>query len=128
MKLRSLTVRVCLIATSAVAAFFTHSAVAAPRAPAAASTGRYEIYTLPLADGFVPRSAMYTPSGRVLVSSTQEGEQDQRQVTLVVMDDDGRNARTIFSQAVPPRPKDKRRARARATPSALAEIADADQG
>jgi hypothetical protein len=105
-KLRSLTVRVCLITTGAVAASFTHSALAAPLAAAAASTGRHEIYTLPLADGFVPRSATYTPSGRVLVSSTQEGAQDQRHVTLVVMDDDGRNARTIFSQAVPPRPKD----------------------
>jgi hypothetical protein len=79
--------------------------VAAQSGALTAPIGRHEIYTLPLDKGFVPRSATYTPSGRVLVSSAR-GEAEQRQVTLVVMDDDGRNARTIFSQAVAPRPKD----------------------
>src|SRR5262245_8185540 len=85
---------------------------AAQSSAVAAPIGRHEIYTLPLDAGFEPRSATYTPSGRVLVSLTREDArhqqdgQQQREVTLAVMDDDGRNAHTIFSQAVPPRPKD----------------------
>jgi len=79
--------------------------IAAQSAASIDPIGRHDIYTLPLDKGFQPRSATYTPSGRVLVSSTR-GDTQQRQVTLVVMDDDGRNARTIFSQVVPPRPKD----------------------
>jgi len=93
----------CLIASLVVTGACGDVMAAKSPAPAAAIS-KYEVYTLPLAEGFMPRSATYTPSGRVLVSSTQD--EGQRQLTLVVMDDDGRNARTIFSQAVPPRPKD----------------------
>jgi hypothetical protein len=54
----------------------------------------------------VPRSGTYTPSGKVLVSYQTPGNSDPRQVNLVIVDDDGGNARTIFSQRLPDRPKD----------------------
>jgi hypothetical protein len=64
------------------------------------------VRTLPLDSGLALNSATYTPSGKVLVSYRPIGSSDERDLTLVVMDDDGRNARTIFRQRVPDRPKD----------------------
>ena len=62
--------------------------------------------TLPLDPGLRPSSATYTPSGKVLVASEAQGENGERQLTLHVMEDDGKNARMIFSQVLPSRPKD----------------------
>lgn len=73
---------------------------------AASSIGRYQVSTIALEQGIVPVSATYTPSGKVLVSYRKDGEADRRKVSLAVMDDDGRNMRTIFSQALPVREKD----------------------
>jgi len=68
--------------------------------------GRTQIRTLSLGPDMIPRSGTYTPSGKVLVSYQTPGNSDPRQVSLAIVDDDGRNARTIFSQRVPDRPKD----------------------
>lgn len=87
-------------------ALVTLALTAAGAPAAAAAIGRHEIYTLPLPSGLTPSSATYTPSGRVLVASTKPGQHGDRDVTLVVMDDDGGAARTIFSQTAPARPKD----------------------
>jgi hypothetical protein len=61
---------------------------------------------LPLDAHMALNTATYTPSGKVLVAYRPLGSSDERDVTLVVMDDDGRNARTIFKQRLADRPKD----------------------
>lgn len=71
-----------------------------------ADVGRVEISTVPFDETLDMRSATYTPSGKILVSYARNREVDPRFVTLAVMDDDGRNLRTIFSGAIPPRDKD----------------------
>jgi hypothetical protein len=70
------------------------------------SIGRYEIYTVPFDPALQVRSATYTPSGKVLVSYAKDALQPRRQIELATMDDDGRNMRPFFSQALPERPKD----------------------
>lgn len=91
----------------ALACGTTSSAQGAPSAAGAgASVGRTQVRTLSLGPDMVPRSGTYTPSGKVLVSYQTPGNSDPRQVNLAVVDDDGRNARTIFSQRLPERPKD----------------------
>lgn len=67
--------------------------------------GRVEVSTVPFDADLVLRSATYTPSGKVLVSYGEKGA-DPKIVKLAVMDDDGRNMRTFFSQAIPAREKD----------------------
>jgi hypothetical protein len=67
--------------------------------------GRVDVSTVPFDADLVLRSATYTPSGKVLVSYTEKGA-DPKVVKLAVMDDDGRNMRTFFSQAIPAREKD----------------------
>src|SRR3546814_20442690 len=57
-------------------------------------------------DLLVVRSATYTPSGKVLVSYAIDGNQDEPQLNLAVMNDDGTNLHTFFSQKVPARDKD----------------------
>lgn len=78
--------------------------VASSVGPLAADNVR--VRTLPLDPGLALNSATYTPSGRVLVSYRPQGSTDGRDLTLVVMNDDGRGARTIFKQRLPDRPKD----------------------
>src|SRR3546814_911431 len=68
--------------------------------------GRYEISTIPVPGDLVVRSATYTPSGKVLVSYAIDGNQDEHQLNLAVMNDDGTNLHTFFSQKVPAREKD----------------------
>src|SRR3546814_9010816 len=67
--------------------------------------GRYEISTIPVPGDLVVRSATYTPSGEVLVSYAIDGNQDEHQLNLAVMNDDGTNLHTFFSQKVPARQK-----------------------
>lgn len=68
--------------------------------------GRHEISTVPVDPGTIVRSATYTPSGKVLVSFAKSAEQDERQVELATMDDDGKSFRPFFSARIPDRPKD----------------------
>lgn len=111
--------RLGLVSVLAVLAGSVHARTAEPAAvpapasksaTAAASTsnsiGRYEIYTVPFDPDLVFRTATYTPSGKVLVSYAKDASQPRRQVDLATMDDDGRNLRPFFSQALPERPKD----------------------
>src|SRR3546814_13791874 len=74
--------------------------------------GRYEISTIPVPGDLVVRSATYTPSGKVLVSYAIDGNQDEHQLNLAVMNDDGTNLHTFFSQKVPAREKDNEIGRA----------------
>lgn len=90
---------------------FAGATAASCQAPAtssvpALSIGRHEVRTLPLSGDVTPRSATYTPSGHVLVSYERPDAKDPRQVNLAIMDDDGRNMRTIFSQLLPMHEKD----------------------
>lgn len=80
--------------------------VAGTVAGTAPGIGRYEITTVPLEPGLVLRSATFTPAGKILVNFARSETQDRRQIELATMDADGRNMRTFFSAAVPPRPKD----------------------
>lgn len=75
-------------------------------AAAVSSIGRYEVATIPLDPSVAVRSATYTPSGKVLLSYGNDEAEDRRQVNLATIDDDGRNMRPFFSQAIPARPKD----------------------
>lgn len=68
--------------------------------------GRYEVRTVPVAPDTKVRSATFTPSGKILVSFARDDSRNRREVNLATMDEDGRNMRTFFSQAIPPRPKD----------------------
>jgi hypothetical protein len=95
-----------LVLTVATAACAPEQAVERPAVRAGEGIGRYQVSTLPLPVGLRPLSATYTPSGKVLVSYGRDGSEDERQVNLATLDDDGRNFRTFFSQAVTVRPKD----------------------
>lgn len=64
------------------------------------------VRTLPIDPRLALSTATYTPTGKVLAAYRPLGTADERDVTLVVMDDDGRNARTIFKQRLADRPKD----------------------
>lgn len=75
-------------------------------APSDLKIGRHLIRTLPLDPGIAPISATYTPSGKVLVAYRSPGSTDRRELNLAVVDDNGRNLRTFFSQRLPDRPKD----------------------
>ncbi len=68
--------------------------------------GRVEIFTVPLAPDIRLRSATYTPSGNVLVAYYPDATADVRHLSLAVMDDNGGNMRTFFSQPLPDRDKD----------------------
>jgi hypothetical protein len=68
--------------------------------------GRVAISTIPLQPDVRLRSATYTPSGKVLLSYYNNQAQDERDISLAVMDDDGSNMHTFFSQTVPPREQD----------------------
>jgi hypothetical protein len=68
--------------------------------------GRVEIDTIPFASDLRLRSATYTPSGKVLVSYFDKSAKDERDISLAVMDDDGANLRTFFSERIPDREKD----------------------
>jgi hypothetical protein len=92
-----------IVATSA--ASLCSPTVAAESQPTS-SIGRHQIRTLPLEGDVNPLTATYTPSGRVLVSYEKPEVKDPRQVNIAIMDDDGRNMRTIFSQLLPVREKD----------------------
>ena len=74
--------------------------------PVGPAPDRVQVRTLPLDPGLALSTATYTPSGKVLAAYRPLGSSDERDVILVVMDDDGRNARTIFKQRLPERPKD----------------------
>lgn len=79
-----------------------------PTAPAMRQTsvGRIAVSTVPFPDDLIIRDATYTPTGKVLVSYISKGKNDPRDVNLAVIDDDGTNMRTIFSQVLPQREKD----------------------
>lgn len=68
--------------------------------------GRVEILTVPLGPAVRLRSATYTPSGKVLIAYYPDASENIRQLSLAVMDDDGENLRTFFSQLIPERDKD----------------------
>jgi hypothetical protein len=68
--------------------------------------GRTVLSTVPVAPDVTVRSATYTPSGKVLISSAQASDKDERQLSLATMDDDGRHFRTFFTGAIPNRAKD----------------------
>ncbi|MET1754517.1 hypothetical protein ABVV53_03455 [Novosphingobium sp. RD2P27] len=72
----------------------------------AGAIGRYEVFTIPFDPELAFRSATYTPSGKVLVSYAENPNQPRREIMLATQDDDGRNFRPFFSQALPERPKD----------------------
>lgn len=95
------------LATSMLAAC-AHAPASQPGAASASMSdvGRHQVSTLPLPQGVIVRSGTYTPSGKVLVSYASNEAQDRRQVSLATVDDDGRNFRPFFSQALPVRPKD----------------------
>lgn len=76
------------------------------RSSAAPTANKVRVRTLPLDPALALSTATYTPSGNVLVAYRPKGSSDERDVTLVVMDDQGRSARTIFKQRLPDRPKD----------------------
>lgn len=67
---------------------------------------RIDVATVPFDQKRDVRSATFTPSGRILVSYADGPDADRRFVTLATMDDDGKNMRTFFSQAIPARAKD----------------------
>ena len=68
--------------------------------------GRVVVRTVPVDPNLIVRSATYTSSGKVLVSYARSGKQDERQLDLAVIDDDGRNMRSVWSGQLPARPKD----------------------
>ena len=72
----------------------------------ARAIGRYEVFTVPFDPNLTLRTATYTPSGKVLVSYAKNAAQPRREIMLATQDDDGRNFRPFFSQALPERPKD----------------------
>ncbi|MFK4870471.1 hypothetical protein [Novosphingobium sp. ZW T3_23] len=78
---------------------------AAPVAPVM-QVGRIDVATVPFDEGRAIRSGTFTPSGRILVSYADKQDADRRFITLATMDDDGKNLRTFFSQAIPARSKD----------------------
>lgn len=93
-----------------VAAVLASTAVAqaqVSQTPAVQSSiGRHHVRTLPLNSDIVLSSGTYTPSGKVLVAYAKPGAADERDLNLAIVDDDGRNFRTFFSQRLPERPKD----------------------
>lgn len=99
MKLPALAVGIVSLASLSAAAW-------ADRPEAGLAEGKVRVRTLPLEPGLALSSATYTPAGKVLVAYRPKGSSDERDLTLVVMDDDGRGARTIFKQRLPDRPKD----------------------
>lgn len=95
------------MAVAAIGATTASAQRAADAAPTAHSAiGRVEVASIPFDSGLALRSATYTPSGKVLVSYADRNEPDPRHITLAVMDDNGRNLRPFFSQALPRRDKD----------------------
>lgn len=102
-KFQSLVGVASLLALAACADARSSHAVSKP----GPGVGRTEVVTLPLDPGLAPRSATYTPSGRVLASYSAPGDDAlrSRKVKLMVVDQDGRNGRTFFSQTLPERPK-----------------------
>lgn len=90
----------------ALAAFASASLAENPRRSFQLEPAGIHVRTLPLDPALALSTATYTASGRVLVAYRPLGSSDERDVTLVVMDDDGRSARTIFKQRLPDRPKD----------------------
>lgn len=82
------------------------SAWAGPSEGVELRADQVRVRTLPLDPDLALGSATYTPTGKVLVAYRTKGSADERDLTLVVMDDDGRGARTIFKQRLPDRPKD----------------------
>lgn len=81
----------------------------APELPATRvdpTIGRVEVFTMPLDPELRLNSATYTPSGKVLVSYYAPGVTDRRELSLAVMDDDGRNRRPVFSGKIPEREHD----------------------
>lgn len=89
-----------------IAALVGTSQVSAETEHRSSEVGRVEISTVPFDDKLDLRSATYTPSGKILVSYAKSENDDPRLVSLATMDDDGRNMRPFFSQAIPERPKD----------------------
>jgi len=75
-------------------------------AAAQAPFGRVQIRTMAFDPTVVLRSATYTHSGRVLVSYAHSAQQNERELDLAVMDDDGRNMHPLWSGTLPERPKD----------------------
>lgn len=67
--------------------------------------GRIAISTVPFPEPYRVRSATYTPSGKLLVSYAGQSGEDPDFINLAVMDDDGSNFDSFFSQRVPERPK-----------------------
>src|SRR5262245_16557188 len=70
------------------------------------SFGRVDVSTIPFDPNLLVRSATYTPSGKVLVSYADRNTDDPRYLKLAVMDDDGTNMRSFFSEKLPEREKD----------------------
>jgi hypothetical protein len=92
----------CVIST-----LFSAGAIAAtPQAAVDDAIGRVTISTIPFPEKFILRSATYTPSGKVLVNYRADKSDGDRQVSLAVMDDDGKNMRPFFSGKIPEREKD----------------------
>ncbi|GGC05411.1 hypothetical protein GCM10011494_24970 [Novosphingobium endophyticum] len=70
------------------------------------SIGRVEVTTIPFDPDLSVRSATYTPSGKVLVSYTDDDNADDRDRKLATMNDDGTGFRPFFAGRIPERPKD----------------------
>ncbi len=98
--------RICAAATAVTFALAIGASSQAATERHSPDVGRVEISTVPFDEKLDLRSATYTPSGKILVAYARSKADDPRLVSLAVMDDDGRNMRPFFSQAIPSRPKD----------------------
>lgn len=68
--------------------------------------GRVQIATVPIPANRILRTATFTPSGKILVTYSDKEDSDPQLVRLAIMDEDGRNFRPIFAQALPKVEKD----------------------
>ena len=99
------------IGTLLAATVVTCSSVSTARdsttVPAADSAlGRLRISTVPIPAKRILKTATFTPSGKILVTYSENEDTDPQLVRLAIMDEDGQNFRPIFSRSLPKVEKD----------------------